>query len=164
MATINKQKDNKCWQRCRETGPLIHCWWNMCAQVLGHVRLRGPRDWSSPGSFCSWNFPGKNTVVGCYFLLQWIFLTQGFNPYLSCLLHWQADSLPLALSEKSGGMYNGAFHLKNGLAVPQRVICRVTIWTSNSTPNCIPKRWKNVGKHKICTQMFIAAVFLVAKR
>ena len=37
-------------------------------------------------------FPSKNTGVGCHFLLQGIFLTQGLNP---SLLHWQADSLPL---------------------------------------------------------------------
>ena len=37
--------------------------------------------------------PGKNTGVGCHFLLQGIFLTQGWN---SCLLHWQEDSLPLS--------------------------------------------------------------------
>ena len=42
---------------------------------------------------CPWDFPGKNTGVGCHFLLQGIFLTQGSNP---CLLHWQADSLPLS--------------------------------------------------------------------
>ena len=34
---------------------------------------------------CLWNFPGKNTGVGCHLLLQRIFLTQGSN--LS-LLHW----------------------------------------------------------------------------
>ena len=28
---------------------------------------------------CPWNFPGKNTGVSCYFLLQGIFLTQGSN-------------------------------------------------------------------------------------
>ena len=39
-----------------------------------------------------WNFPGKNTGVGCHFLLQGIFLTQGLNP---CLLRWQVDSLSL---------------------------------------------------------------------
>ena len=43
-----------------------------------------------------WNFPGKNTGVGCHFLLQRIFPTQGFNPCLLCPLHWQEDSLPLA--------------------------------------------------------------------
>ena len=28
---------------------------------------------------CPWNFPGENTGVGCHFLLQGIFLTQGSN-------------------------------------------------------------------------------------
>ena len=44
---------------------------------------------------CPWNFPGKNTGVGCYFLLQGIFPAQGLNLSLLCLPHWQADSLPL---------------------------------------------------------------------
>jgi len=29
---------------------------------------------------CPWNFPGKNTGVGCHFLLQGIFLTQWSEP------------------------------------------------------------------------------------
>ena len=29
--------------------------------------------------FCPWDFPGKNTAVGCHFLLQGILLTQGLN-------------------------------------------------------------------------------------
>ena len=33
--------------------------------------------------------------MGCHFLLQGIFLTQGLNPHVLCLLHWQANSLPL---------------------------------------------------------------------
>ena len=40
-------------------------------------------------------FPGKNTGVGCRFLLQGIFPTQGSNPCLLRLLPWQVDSLPL---------------------------------------------------------------------
>ena len=44
---------------------------------------------------CPWNFPGKNTGVGCHFLLQGIFPTQGSSPHLLSLLHWQEDSLPL---------------------------------------------------------------------
>ena len=40
-----------------------------------------------------WDSPGKSTRVGCHFLLQGIFPSQGSNP---CLLHWQADSLPLS--------------------------------------------------------------------
>ena len=42
---------------------------------------------------CPWDFPGKNTKVGCHFLLQGIFLIQGSNV---CLLHWEVDSLALS--------------------------------------------------------------------
>ena len=42
-----------------------------------------------------WDFSGRNTGVGCPFLLQGIFLIQGWNPHLPHLLHWQADSLSL---------------------------------------------------------------------
>ena len=42
-----------------------------------------------------WDFPGKNTGVGCHFLLQVMFLTQGSNPHRVHLLLWQVDSLPL---------------------------------------------------------------------
>ena len=45
--------------------------------------------------FYPWDFPGKNTGVGCHFLLQEIFLTQGLNPSLLCLLHWQEGFLAL---------------------------------------------------------------------
>ena len=34
-----------------------------------------------------WDFPGKNSGVGCHFLLQGIFPTQRPNPGLLCLLH-----------------------------------------------------------------------------
>ena len=37
---------------------------------------------------CPGNFPGKNTGMGCHFLLQGIFSTQGSNLYLLQLLHW----------------------------------------------------------------------------
>ena len=47
-------------------------------------------DHSLPGS----SNPGKNTGVGCSALLQGL-STQGLNPCLLCLLHWQVGSLPL---------------------------------------------------------------------
>ena len=40
---------------------------------------------------CPWDFPGKNIGVGCQFLLQGIFPTQGLKTHL---LPWQADSSP----------------------------------------------------------------------
>ena len=42
-----------------------------------------------------WNFSGKNTEVGCHFLLQGTFLIRGSNPHLFHFLHWQASSLHL---------------------------------------------------------------------
>ena len=51
---------------------------------LQPVRLLSPLD-----------FPDKNTGVGCYCLLQGVFLTQESNPHLLPLLRWQVGSLPL---------------------------------------------------------------------
>ena len=42
---------------------------------------------------CPWDFPGKSTGVGCHFLLQGIFLTQGSNPGL---LHCRQMLYPLS--------------------------------------------------------------------
>ena len=41
---------------------------------------------------CLWETPGENTGVSHLALLQGIFPTQGWNPHLFCLLHWQAGS------------------------------------------------------------------------
>ena len=60
------------------------------------LTLCDPMDCSPPGSLRQWDSPGKNTAVGCHFLLQGIFPTQGSNLCLLCLLHWQVDSLPLS--------------------------------------------------------------------
>ena len=40
--------------------------------------LCDPVDWP----LCPWDFPGKNIGVGCHFLLQGIFPSQGLNPHL----------------------------------------------------------------------------------
>ena len=46
---------------------------------------------------CPWDSPGKHAGVAHLYhaLLQGIFLTQGANPRLLCLLHWQEGSSPL---------------------------------------------------------------------
>ena len=50
-------------------------------------------DCSPTRLLCPWDFPGKNTGVGCYVPFQGIFWTQGSNlgPW-----NWQVDSLPLS--------------------------------------------------------------------
>ena len=42
-----------------------------------------------------WDFPGKNTGVGCHFFLQGIFQTQGLNLGHLGVLHGQVGSLPV---------------------------------------------------------------------
>ena len=49
--------------------------------------LCDPMDCSPPGSWVHGDSPGKNTGVGCHFLLHGIFPAQGSNPGLLCFLH-----------------------------------------------------------------------------
>ena len=53
---------------------------------------------------CPWDSPGKHTGMACHFLLQGMFLTQGSNLCLLCILHWQAESLLLASPGKPHGI------------------------------------------------------------
>ena len=65
------------------------------AEPLSHVQLFATLWTIACRLLCPWDSPGKNTGVGCHFLLQGIFPAQGSNPSLLHLLHWQAGSLPL---------------------------------------------------------------------
>ena len=67
----------------------------MCVHAQSCLTLCNPMDCSLPGSSFPWNFPGKNTAVGCHFLLQEIFQARGSNPSLLHRLPWQAESVPL---------------------------------------------------------------------
>ena len=58
---------------------------------------------------CAWGSPGKNTGVGCHFLFQGIFLTQGSN---LGLLHWQADKILYLLSLLGSPEYACTLSLK----------------------------------------------------
>ena len=58
---------------------------------LSHVQLLATPWTVAHLLLCPWDSPGKNTGVGCHFLLQGIFLTQGLSPGSPEL---QTDSLP----------------------------------------------------------------------
>ena len=69
-------------------------WPEGCKQVLvacSYLTLQ-PHGLQPARLLWPWAFPGKNTAVGCHFLLQGILLIQGLNPHL---LLWQLGSLPL---------------------------------------------------------------------
>ena len=77
----------------------------MCAKSFRlYPILWDPMDYSPPGPSVHGESLGKNTGVGCHSPFQGFFLTQGLNLRLSCLLHWQVDSLPLA---RPGKPHNG---------------------------------------------------------
>ena len=77
--------------------PSILCALLCCAYLLNRVRLfvtylvvsdsLRPRGLQPASLLCPRDSPDKNTGVGCHFFLQGIFLTQGSNPSLWCLLH-----------------------------------------------------------------------------
>ena len=76
-------------------------WWFSCSVVS---TLYNAMDCSQPSRLlCPWDSPGKNTGVGCHFLFQGIFPTQGLNlGLLYC--RWspasQVNSLPTELPGK----------------------------------------------------------------
>ena len=69
-----------------------------------------PRGLQPTRLLCPWDSAGKNTGVGCHVLLQGIFPTQGWNPRLLHLLHWQVGSLSLLASGKSSYSNSGLFN------------------------------------------------------
>ena len=93
----------------------------MCTKSLQWcLTLCNPMDCNPTAFSCPWDSPGKNTGVGCHFLLQGNFLTQGSNPGLPhCRQtlyrlshkksHLQTDvGLPLWLSGKESACIAGA--------------------------------------------------------
>ena len=77
--------------------------------VVYRVRLLWPHGLQPARLLCPWDSPSKNTGVGCHFLLQGIFLTQGLNlglPHcrqmLYCLSHQGRSDFKL----ERGGSWN----------------------------------------------------------
>ena len=50
-----------------------------------------PRGLQPTRLLCPWDSPGRNTGVGCHFLLQGLFPTPGLNPGVLRPLRWQVD-------------------------------------------------------------------------
>ena len=84
--------EKSCWRR--------HIWVRACVCVLSHfscVRLPWTVVHQAP---LSMEFPRQEYWSMLPFPTQEIFLTQGVNPCLLHLLHWQVGSLPLVPPEK----------------------------------------------------------------
>ena len=93
-------------------------------------------------TLCSWNFPGKNTGVGCHYLLQGIFQTQGSNPHLlhcrQILYHLshRGTSVAVAQSLKSCGFWVLELRFSSG-AWTQLLCC---MWDHPGSNLCLLNR------------------------
>ena len=106
-----------------------HAQAHVCAKLLQSCPT--PCDPMDSRLLCPWDSPGKNTGVGCHFLLQGIFPAWGSNRRLLCLLRWQAGSLSLAPLGKS--------HLP------------LSLW-SQARPGLVTKAWftsPGTGRHTL---------------
>ena len=72
------------------------CAWMHAKSLQSCPTLCNPMDCSPPGSSVHGDSPGKNTGLGCHAFLQELFLTQGLNPCLLCLLHCKWIIYPLS--------------------------------------------------------------------
>ena len=88
-----------------------------------------------------WDFPDKNTGVGCHFLLQWSSLLR-LNSGLLHLLHWQANSLLLSYQ---GSLRPFSQILEKSLAFPgpwdspqKRAACRGPSHSLLKPPTALP--------------------------
>ena len=68
----------------------------LCVHVQSSLALCNPMDCRSTRLLCPWNSPGTSTGISSHSHFQGIFLTKGSKPHFLHLLHWQADSWPLA--------------------------------------------------------------------
>ena len=84
---------------------------------------------------CPWNFPGETTRVGCISSSRGIFMTQGSNQRLLCLLHWQASFLPLPY-----------------LGGPQWLVFSPTLYNKAHVSWEIPDKKKTTYSRKSCSQ------------
>jgi len=107
VVTENKEmlKNQSNGDASRDTGsaeraPSSQGWADLCKKVSRHCKVIIVKSCLSllrlsgllpTRLLCPWNFSGKNTALGCHFLVQGIFPIQGLHLHL---LHWQVDSSP----------------------------------------------------------------------
>ena len=88
--------------------------------------------------------------MGCHVLLQVIFPTQGLNPHLLCLLHWQADSLQVVPWGKPSTMHKVKSFSRVWLfATPCTIVCQAL------SPWDFPGKNTGVGCHFLLQGNFL---------
>ena len=137
--------------------------------LQSYLTLYNPMDCSPPGSSVHGASPGKNTGIGCHFLLQRIFLTQGMHPSLLHLRLSTIESsekqkrhLPTVKSPFRGQSHQGGitYYLRKGQN--RRPGC--TSWLSSNNPWTLSvKKEQHLNllkiKHSLVNRIFQMNVF-----
>ena len=93
---------------------------------------------------CLWNSPGRNSKVGCHFLLQGIFPTQGSN---LCLLHcvWILYHLSHERSplDREDFIYYDIFRIGEHIEYMVQLQVGLLIWQWEQNSMCSQKRSKS---------------------
>ena len=79
------------WHSMNNKYIALFCTWDMVLSCLVMSQSLWPHGVYPSRLLCPWYFPGKNTGVGCHFLLQVNFSIQGSNPGLlpsRQILYW----------------------------------------------------------------------------
>ena len=90
-----------------ETNHSVLTTWHGCCSVAVMFNSLRPHGLQPARLLCPWSSPGKNTGVGCYFLLQGILPEPDVKPTSFAL---QVDSLPLSLQ---GGLVSHGKQTQN---------------------------------------------------
>ena len=140
-----KWDNTKYWTTC--TVQILYYYYTcVCSVVQSCPTFCNPMDCSLPGSSDHGYSPGKNTGVGCHFLLQEIFLTQGWN---LCLLCWQVDSLPL--------WHLGSYIILHLIMLQCVCMCFKMGFSKSSNPACMfwPPETSPPSPDYTCTRLFL---------
>ena len=103
---------------------------------------------------CPWDFPGKNTAAGCYFLLQKIFLIgdRTYISFISCMADRFFTAKPLGKPKRELLLKKKKYKcLGNRLAVPEKV----KHGSCHSIPRYLPNRKENIKLTYKCSVLLL---------
>ena len=118
-------------------------------------------DCSLPGSPVH---PGRNTGVGCHFLLQGMFLTQGLNPGL---LHCRQTPYHLSHQGSSISLWRKQTEniASSQIVAPyDRILCSYQQEHSYSFCTNMERVLRSVGREKARENMYISVCFCINSR
>ena len=110
----------------------------VCVQLFATPWTVARQGWDF---LCLWDFPGKNTGVGCHALLQGIFPTQGLNPslphcrqILNCLSHRGKPKVIVSLHVDTNSVFFEYVYVYSQIIIEEPWAREIIVSQESSTP------------------------------